>query len=338
MKFLQMLEEKIVFLLFQIAFIFTIGIFLNVFGIPKLYIFTFIIIFLTFTFLYLGIYFYQIKQKENRIKQQLLSLEEKYLIAEVLERPKNLENQGYYNALKKACKAMNDKITHLEKEQKEYEEYIESFAHEMKTPIAVLSLETEKKKEKLLQEEIKKIDNLVEQMLYYARMKTTEKDYFVKKLDLEEVVHAVLLEYKDYVLKQKITLEVRNTSQNVYTDEKWLSFILSQILQNAIKYQNKTNKKIKIEAKEQENKCILQIEDNGCGIAKKDITRIFEPSFTGDNRKNKQATGMGLYLAKKLCDKLGLKLIVTSIENKYTRVEIVFPKGKMHNLEQTTKF
>lgn len=332
MKFLAFLEEKIFFLIFQITFILSISLFLTIFKIPKLCTLIFVFIFIIITLLYLLITFYITQKKTSNIKEKLLSLEEKYLIAEVIEKPKNMENQAYYDALQKACKAMNDKITLLEKEKDDYQEYIESFAHEIKTPIAVLALEAENKKNEFLKEEIRKIDNLVEQMLYYARMKTTEKDYFVKKLNLEEVIHNILLNYKDYLLKQKIFLEVLEMNKIIYTDEKWLTFILSQILQNSIKYQNKEVKKIKIKGIENKNNVILSIEDNGCGIKEKNISRVFEPSFTGDNRKNKQATGMGLYLAKKLCDKLGLKLTISSKENEYTRVEIIFPRGKMHNL------
>lgn len=334
MKFLAFLEEKIFFLLFQIAFILSISLFLTIFKIPKLYILIFAIIFMIITLLYLLITFYITWKKTRNIKEKILSLEEKYLIAEVIEKPKKLENQAYYDALKKACKAMNDKITNLEKEKEDYQEYIESFAHEIKTPIAVLALESENRNDEPLKEEIRKIENLIEQMLYYARMKTTEKDYFVKKLSLEEVIHNILLNYKDYLLKQKISLEVLEVNKIIYTDEKWLTFILSQIIQNAMKYQNKEVKKLKIEGIDNKNNVILKIEDNGCGIKEKNIVRVFEPSFTGDNRKNKQATGMGLYLAKKLCDKLGLKLDIFSKENEYTRVEIIFPKGKMHNLEE----
>lgn len=329
---MKFLEEKIFFLLFQMTFILGISLFLHIFAIPKLYILTFVLVLLAFTFLYLFLDFYKIRKKINRIKKQLLSLEEKYLIAEVVEKPKNLESRAYYDALQKACKAMNDKISQLEKEKEDYQEYIESFAHEIKTPIAILKLESEEKKESLLKEEIGNIENRVEQMLYYARMKTTEKDYFVKKVNIEEVVHSVLLNYKDYLLKQKVSLEVTNINQIVYTDEKWLIFILSQVMQNAIKYQNKKTKKIKIEGVEKENQVIVKIEDNGCGIKEKDRTRVFESSFTGENRSNKQATGMGLYLAKKLCDKLGLRMTIDSKENEYTRIEIIFPKGKMHNL------
>ncbi len=334
MKFFSFLEEKLFFLFFQTFFIGIITLFLSLLSVPKISIVLFILFYLTYILLYLASSFYKIIKKENRIKQQLLLLEEKYIIAEVLEKPKELENQIYYEVLQKACKAMNDKITHLEKEQEEYQEYIESFAHEIKTPILVIALEIESKKEENLREDIRKIESLVEQMLYYARMKTTEKDYFIKKLNLEEVIHSCLLNYKEYLLKQKISLEVTNTNKTIYTDEKWLTFILSQILQNAIKYQNKEKKKIKINAEEQEHSCMLTIEDNGSGIKEKNLSRIFDAGFTGDNRKNVQATGMGLYLAKKLCEKLGLTLKVTSKENKYTKVELGFPKGKMHNLNE----
>ena len=333
MKFLLFLEEKIFFLLCQFTFLLVMDLFFFLFLIPIVYLLLFDFLFLFFLFLYLTITFCSIERKSKRIENQLYFLDEKYLIAEVIEKPQHLENQIYYYVLKSACKAMNDKITILENEKDDYQEYIESFAHEIKTPIAVLSLEAENKKDDFLKEEIRKIENLIEQMLYYARMKTTEKDYFVKQLNLEDVVHYALLSYKDYLLKRKILLEVESFHHVIYTDEKWLLFILSQIIQNAIKYQNKIEKKIIIKAVENPNNVVLHIKDNGCGINNNHLTRVFEPSFTGDNRKNKSATGMGLYLAKKLCDKLGLQLLISSKENEYTHVKIIFPKGKLHDFD-----
>lgn len=256
--------------------------------------------------------------------------EEKYFIAEVLDKPKELANKGYYYALQEACKAMNDRIGDIEEEQKEYQEYVESFAHEIKTPIAALFLSLENQKNKDLKEEVSKIHNLIEQMLYYARSENTEKDYFVKALNLQEVFHPIFLSYKDYILKKEIQLLVHDIDVEVYTDEKWLTFILSQILQNAIKYVDKKNKKIEIYSTNKNHSVSLIVLDNGCGISKADIQRVFEKGFTGSHRHREDATGMGLYLAKKLCDSLHLHLSVESKEGEYTKVCLVFPKGTFY--------
>ena len=120
----------------------------------------------------------------------------------------------------------------------------------------------------------------------------------------------------------------------VYTDEKWLTFILSQIVQNAIKYFDKQENKLTIYSQDNGTNILLVIEDNGCGIKTSDLSRVFEKGFTGSNRNKANATGMGLYLSKKLCDRLGLKLDIASTEKEYTRLTIIFPKGTVHNFSE----
>ena len=120
----------------------------------------------------------------------------------------------------------------------------------------------------------------------------------------------------------------------IYTDEKWLTFILSQIVQNAIKYFDKQENKLTIYSQDNGTNILLVIEDNGCGIKASDLSRVFEKGFTGSNRNKANATGMGLYLSKKLCDRLGLKLDIASTEKEYTRLTITFPKGTVHNFSE----
>ena len=121
----------------------------------------------------------------------------------------------------------------------------------------------------------------------------------------------------------------------VNTDSKWIIFILNQIIQNSIKYR-KENKQteIQIYAIEKKENVILYIKDNGIGIKKGELTRVFEKGFTGTNGRilNKKSTGIGLYLCKKLCDKLGIAIELNSIENEGTEVKIVFPNGSYMNL------
>lgn len=260
------------------------------------------------------------------------SLKETYYISEVISRPKELENEAYYYALQKACKAMNDRISELTEEQLEYQEYVESFAHEIKIPIGALSLVFDNTKNYTLKKETDKILQLVEQMLFYSRSGNTEKDYFVKELNLEEVVHSVILKFRHSLLEAKVMLDIHDLDTVIYTDEKWLTFILSQIIQNSVKYFDKEEKHLTIYSRNQANQILLVMGDNGCGIKESEISRVFEKGFTGSNRKKANATGMGLYLAKKLCGRLGLGLEVDSRENQYTKLTVVFPKGSVHLL------
>lgn len=270
------------------------------------------------------------KKEYDEIVSIVDNLDEKYLIAEILNKPQNLKNRAYYYALKKACKSMNDKIVGLESELKDYRDYIESFVHEIKTPISAVSLACDNREDQLIKNQIKKIDNIVEQMLFYARSDSVENDYFVKRLLLEDVVHMVIMDYMYSLMQNKISLDVYNLENYVYIDEKWITFIIGQILQNSIKYANKPNKIIKIYSVNNKNNVILYIEDNGEGIRDYDLPRVFEYGFTGTDRNKEYSTGMGLYLCKKLCNKLNLDINIESEFQKFTRVSIVFPKTSLY--------
>ena len=261
-------------------------------------------------------------------------LEETYYIADVLPKPKEFQNEAYYYAIKKACKSMNDEISKITEEKQEYQEYVESFAHEIKIPIGALSLTFDNTKNYTLKKETDKIFQLVEQMLYYARSENTEKDYFVKQLQLDEVIHNVILKFRHSLMERKAIINIHDIENVIYTDEKWLTFILSQIVQNAIKYFDKQENKLTIYSQDNGTNILLVIEDNGCGIKASDLSRVFEKGFTGSNRNKANATGMGLYLSKKLCDRLGLKLDIASTEKEYTRLTITFPKGTVHNFSE----
>ena len=331
MSFVTFLEEKIVYILFQLFFLVMVVFLLFSSGVDGLYIFLMLFICIIFQTGFLWLTYRSKRRKNREIIEMTDKLQETYYISEILPKPREVENEAYYYALKRACKAMNDKISMLEAEQLEYQEYVESFAHEIKIPIGALSLTFDNTRNYLLKKETDKIFQLVEQMLYYARSENTEKDYFVKRLSLDEMVHQVLLKFRYVLLEEKVILDIHDTENVIYTDEKWLSFILSQILQNAVKYMDKPQKKLTVYRVDNRENIALIIEDNGCGIKRSELARVFEKGFTGSNRKKANATGMGLYLAKKLCDRLGLQLQVASEEEKYTRVTIFFPKGAVHS-------
>ena len=333
MSFITFLEEKISLILYQISFlIITTMIFLMA-DIQKFYIVITVGVLSIFMLGYLLSEYFRQKKKAKKIISLVDNVNEKYLISEIIKEPLEMENKAYYYALKQACKSMNDRIGELEKENAEYQEYVESFVHEIKTPISALSLALENNNDFRLKQEVDKINQLVEQMLYYARSENTEKDYFVKEIQLAEIIHSVILKYRHYMLNKKITLNVHDLEHIVITDEKWLVFIISQIIQNSIKYLDKDKKEIEVWGENSNNYINLIITDNGCGIKESDLVRIFEKGFTGTNRKKGYSTGMGLYLTKKLCDKLGLKLQIQSKEKEFTKLTITFPKSGLHKIE-----
>lgn len=330
MNFGSFLEKNIIFILFQ--FILCVFLFFTFFLIEIPFIFTllFILFILLFTFLYLFVIYFVKKKRALQIIQSCNTLEEKYYISEMMRKDDSIEGYPYYYVLKEACKAMNDKISEIEKNERDYEEYMESFAHEIKTPIAALSLYADNQKDESLKYEVRKIEEYVEQVLYYARSDTTEKDYFVKKIKLNEIIHPLILKNKDLLLHNHIIMNVHDLDVLVYTDEKWLTFMISQVLNNAIKYLDKEEKTIEIYSEVRDNQVVLIILDNGCGIRASDVPRVFDKGFTGSNRKKEYATGIGLYLVRKLSEKLDIKVSIDSKYQEYTKVSFVFPKSEIY--------
>lgn len=182
---------------------------------------------------------------------------------------------------------------------------------------------------KSIEEELDKVENYTEQALFYARSNAVEKDYIITKSDLKEIVNGAILKNKTSLLNARVTLELNNLEQEVYTDSKWAVFILNQIIQNSVKYSKDNDKKIEINAMPKNDKVVLYIKDNGIGIKKGEITRVFERGFTGENGRiiGKKSTGIGLYLSKKLCDKLGLGLEINSKQGEGTEVKMIFPRN-----------
>ncbi len=169
----------------------------------------------------------------------------------------------------------------------------------------------------------------MEQALFYARSEDVEKDYLIKEISMQECVNKVIIRNKQLLILNRINIEIENIDKNIYCDSKWLEFIINQIIINSAKYRTQKSPTIKIYTRDVKNGIQLVMEDNGIGIPQNEINRVFEKGFTGNQgRINSKSTGIGLYLCKKLCDKLGLLISISSKENIYTKVMITFPKGR----------
>ena len=231
-------------------------------------------------------------------------------------------------------KSMIENINLQTKGITEFKEFVEIWIHEIKIPISSMVLKCHNHKQINsidFLSIIRKLDNNIDQILYYMRSEITEKDFIIGKFCLKEIVRNVSLKNKDDLLENQIKLEVNIDNLNVYTDKKWLEFILNQIVNNSIKYKKNNNSFINITAHEEKDKIILSVYDNGIGIPSKDIKRVFDKSFTGTNGRDKvKSTGMGLYIIKNLCNKLGHNIYIKSEENKYTNVVIEFGKNKYY--------
>lgn len=298
------------------------------------FICTYIILFLCGILLFF--YNYNRKRKfYNELTKQLENLDKKYIITELIEKPNFLEGQIFYNSLYEINKTMNEEIKKYKLSLEEFKEYIEIWVHEVKLPLSSILLMTYKKDDisKVI-EPTKRIENFVEQVLYYARSEDAEKDYIIKECDLKEIINKVIKKNKEIFILEKIEIKLeRLDNKKVLSDSKWLEFIINQIISNSLKYVYKEKSVITITTSESEKNIILKVQDNGIGIPKSDIKKVFDKSFTGENgRKIQTSTGMGLYIAKQLCEKLGHKIEIESEQNKYTSVFITFSKDQFYNI------
>lgn len=272
----------------------------------------------------------------NQLKNNMSDLHEKYLISEITKKPNFLEGKILKEVLEDTGKSMLENVNYYKGLQEDYKEYIELWIHEVKIPIAASKMIIENNKTEItksIEEELDKVENYTEQALFYARSNAVEKDYIITKTNLKDIVNGAILKNKSSLLNEKVKLSLDEIEQEVYTDSKWAIFIINQIIQNSIKYSKKDNKEIKISAKQKNDKVILYIRDNGMGIKKGEITRVFEKGFTGENGRmiGQKSTGIGLYLCRKLCDKLRLGIELNSEKNQGTEVRIIFPKSSYMN-------
>jgi len=237
-------------------------------------------------------------------------------------------------------KVYNEQSRVIEKqnlEKRENKEFVTTWFHQIKTPIAVIRLimedsmknsidKTKKELIKSMSEEIDKIESQVEQALYYSKIDVFEKDYFIQQLNLDQVVSSVIKKHARVFISKKIELEKKDINTFVNSDKKWLSFIIDQILSNSLKYTEKKGK-ISVRVEINKNKKVLIINDTGIGIKEEDLPRVFDKGFTGYmGRREEKSTGIGLYLAKKLAKRLGHDISIKSKFGEYTEVKLIFPR------------
>ena len=338
MNFKLFFKEKVITILLLLFGIITIEIFLMAYNVGM---FIKIYILLIIMGLYItSIVIEYIKKKEfyNNLLNMLEELEEKYLITEIINTPNFLEGKILKNTLEQIDKSMLENVNKYKYMTEDYKEYIELWIHEIKIPIAASKMVIENNKNtitKSIDEELDKVENYIEQALFYARSNTVEKDYYIRKVFLKEIVNESIKKNKSSLIQEKISIDIHDLDIEVNTDNKWIVFILNQIIQNSIKYRKKENCVIEIYANQGKENVILYIKDNGIGIKQGEITRVFEKGFTGTNGRlsNKKSTGIGLYLCKKLCNKLGIGIELNSVQNEGTEVKLVFPKGSYIELK-----
>lgn len=278
----------------------------------------------------------KLKKFYDEIEAVADNLDRKYMITEVIKKPEFVEGKVLFQTLKSANKDMHENVNKYKDMQSGYREYIETWAHEIKTPIASTRLIIDNNENKITKNigyEIKKVETYIDQILYYAKSNDAYKDYIIKKISLISMIREVVKNNSKDFINKKISVDIDNVDAFVYCDTKWLEFIINQIIGNSVKYCNDKEGKITIYSTINANNIILNIKDNGIGIVDCDINRVFEKGFTGENgRIYGKSTGIGLYLCNKLCNKLGLGLSLISKEGEGTIVSITFPIGNYSSI------
>lgn len=233
-----------------------------------------------------------------------------------------------------------ENISKMENGARARDDYYTMWVHQIKTPISAMDLLIQSAEHKLengeeeitynflsmMRQELFKTEQYAEMVLQYLRIEQMGEDLSFKELSLKRIVHAVIKKYSLLFIHKKITPELKDLDPVVLTDEKWCTFLVEQIVSNAIKY-SKENSTIEIYTTKQGN---LIIEDKGIGIREDDLPRIFDRGFTGYNgRMYNKATGLGLYLCKQVVDKLSMNILIESKVSKGTRVILEFPTEKL---------
>lgn len=324
------IKDKVLFLSVNLMFFILISLFMGFAKAAPVIIFLLFCIWFLPLITYMLLEYIKYRKYFNNIETILENLDKKYLLPEVIDDANFMVGEKVNDILKELSRDMHENVNYYKNIQEEYREYIEMWVHEIKTPIASSKLLIENNNNEITRKiniQMDRIENFVEQVLYYSRSDEVGKDYIIKKIELSQVIKNVIKKNQRDFISKRISLQLDDINEIIYSDTKWVEFILNQIVGNAIKYSKGTQDKITIKAKKLGSSVVLTVQDKGVGIVEQDINRVFEKGFTGENgRKFGKSTGIGLYLCKKLCVKLGLGLQIDSNINEGTKVSIIFPK------------
>ncbi|MGJ7922212.1 sensor histidine kinase [Neobacillus sp. LXY-4] len=280
------------------------------------------ILYSTLLCLYIGLIFFVVDFLKFRKRYRLLKTAQKTIMLQIgqLPAPTNVIERQYQELLQILSKNKHDLIVQADNKQKDLVEYFTLWTHQIKTPIAAMRLllqseQTEQTSE--LEMELFKIEQYVQFVLQYLRLENMSNDLVFKKYEVDDTIKQAIRKNAKMFIRKKITLNYSDVNCTALTDEKWLLFVIEQILSNALKYTNEGTISIFMKNKR------LIIEDTGIGIRAEDLPRVFDKGFTGYNgRELKQSTGIGLYLCKQILTKLSHGIAIESEVGKGTKVII----------------
>lgn len=284
-----------------------------------------------FVCLYITIGYFYRKAFFKGLVETIENAEEQFAI--LFPEVQTNQQKRFLELLKKIHQDNRNQLQHLNDEKKDQQEFILSWIHEVKLPIAASRLLMENSENKTkdylidkFEDELDKIDNYVEQALYYSRIDSFSTDYFITEVTANQIIKRSVKKYSKLFINKEIQFQMDDSTQFVQSDSKWLGFVIDQIIANSIKYTERGGK-VAVQFEEDDREKRICILDSGIGIATEDLSRVFQKGFTGLTGRNQlKSTGIGLYLAKQLTRKLGHTLSIQSEEGTYTKVTIHFPK------------
>lgn len=280
-----------------------------------------IILCIFFACIFMVYSYFRYKQKAEHLMDIKARIE--YGPEQMPKAANGIEEQ-YQEIIQQLYKKTAEAISKNDSNMTDMIDYYTLWAHQIKTPIAAMRLllqsESGGRSKDELAMELFKIEQYVEMVLQYLRLGSDSTDFVIRKQPLDDIVREAVKKYSTTFIKKKISLEYAQTDITVISDEKWLSFVIEQILSNALKYTYAG--KISIYMDEELSNTLV-IEDTGIGIQSEDLPRVFDKGYTGYNgRKDKKSTGIGLYLCRQVMNKLGHTLSIESEVGKGTKVKL----------------
>lgn len=269
-------------------------------------------------------------------------------VSDLVEEPGFVEGKVCWQALDAVSREGYARATSAMREASEYREYIEAWVHEAKTPIAAARLIVDNNPGKVssdISRELIRIDGYVEQALFYARSATVDRDYSIREVMLRDIVSDALRAHARTLIDAGMSVEREGLDVPVFADPKWVAFILGQLFENAAKYRapegSSRTPSLRLLASrdsvgEARELVLLRVEDNGLGIEPQDLPRVFDKGFVGKNGRlggQSKSTGLGLFLTRRLCGKMGLGVSIESEPGSWTRVTLAFPADRSHYVD-----
>lgn len=337
MKTIEFLHDRVLSLLLHLFCMLALSAFLTLTGTDSGIVFIILIVWVTGLCIRTAVAYFRQRNQFRELEAIMDGLGQKYLFMECVPKPSSYAERKLLGLFKRAGKSMIEAVSDAEERQRNYREYIENWVHEIKVPITAVELICENNKSETgrkIRSQLALIEGHVERALYYARLDCLEKDFIIRETSLTETVKTALSKYRFLLTQNNVRIETEGLNQFVYTDGKWVEFMLGQLLSNAVKYKS-SSPVILIRAQESGGRTTLTVQDNGIGIPSSELRRIFDKGFTGSNgRALGGSTGMGLYLCRKLAEALGAYLEAESRENDYTAISICFPRSLSYENER----